>query len=294
MRIAGIELGGTKVVVAAGTGPDDLTPPVRIPTTDPASTMAAIIGALEGLGPFDAIGIASFGPLCLDPADPEGLRITKTPKPGWSQTLLVAPLAQRFGVPVYLDTDVNGAALGEGRWGAAQGLADFAYITVGTGIGVGLVVNGAPVHGLLHPEAGHILVRRDPGKDPFTGHCPFHGDCLEGLASGPAIAARVGRPAEELADDHPVWALVGDYIGQLCASLLLVTSPRRIILGGGVGQRADVRKAALGSARAYLAGYLQSPVLAGDFIVAPGLGDRAGVLGALTIVSAQHTDARLS
>ena len=294
MRIAGIELGGTKVVVAAGTGPDDLTLPVRIPTTDPASTMAAIIGALEGLGPFDAIGIASFGPLCLDPADPDGLRITQTPKPGWAQTLLVAPLAKRFGVPVYLDTDVNGAALGEGRWGAAQGLADFAYITVGTGIGVGLVVNGAPVHGLLHPEAGHILVRRDPVKDPFTGHCPFHGDCLEGLASGPAIAARVGRPAEELADDHPVWALVGDYIGQLCANLLLVTSPRRIILGGGVGQRADVRKAALEAARAHLGGYLQSPVLAGDFIVAPGLGDRAGVLGALTIVSAQHKRANLS
>ncbi len=283
MRVACIELGGTKVVVAAGSGPHDLTDPVRIPTTDPATTMAGIIATLDGLMPFDAIGIASFGPLCLDPADPGGLRITNTPKPGWSQTKLVEPLAARFGVPVHLDTDVNGAALGEGRWGAAQGLRDFAYITVGTGIGVGLVVNGTPVHGLLHPEAGHLLVRRDPVKDPFAGHCPFHGDCLEGLACGPAIAARVGRPAEELDEDHPVWPLVGDYIGQLCASLLLVTSPRRIILGGGVGQRSGVRQAAEQAMRTHLAGYLDHPALRGDFILPPALENRAGVLGAMVI-----------
>lgn len=283
MRVACIELGGTKVVVAAGTGPDDLTDPVRIPTTEPNTTMAAIVTALEALMPFDAIGIASFGPLCLDTADPGGLRITNTPKPGWSQTKLVEPLARRFGVPVHLDTDVNGAALGEGCWGAAQGLRDFAYITVGTGIGVGLVVNGAPVHGLLHPEAGHLLVRRDPVKDPYTGHCPFHGDCLEGLACGPAIAARVGRPAEELPEDHPVWPLVGDYIGQLCASLLLVTAPRRIILGGGVGQRTGVRQVAAQAMRTYLAGYLDVPALRGEFILPPALGNRAGVLGALVI-----------
>lgn len=283
MRVACIELGGTKVVVAAGTGPDDLTSPIRIPTTDPSTTMAAVLAALEGLRPFDAIGVASFGPLCLDPADPGGLRITDTPKPGWSQTPLAAPLAARFGVPVHLDTDVNGAALGEGRWGAAQGLRDFAYITVGTGVGVGLIVNGAPVHGMLHPEAGHLLVRRDPVLDPYTGHCPFHGDCLEGLACGPAIAARVGQPAEELDDDHPVWALVGDYIGQLCASLLLVTSPRRIILGGGVGQRPTVRAAAELAMRGHLAGYLQSPAFAGDIIVPPGLDNRSGVLGALVL-----------
>lgn len=283
MRVACIELGGTKVVVAAGTGPDDLTDPVRIPTTDPATTMAAIVTALEGLWPFDAIGIASFGPLCLDAGDPGGLRITNTPKPGWSQTKLVEPLARRFGVPVHLDTDVNGAALGEGRWGAARGLRDFAYITVGTGIGVGLIVNGAPVHGLLHPEAGHLLVRRDPVKDPYKGHCPFHGDCLEGLACGPAIADRVGRPAEDLAEDHPVWPLVGDYIGQLCASLLLVTSPRRIILGGGVGQRPGVRQAAETAMRAHLAGYLDVPALQKGFILPPALENRAGVLGALVI-----------
>lgn len=286
MRVAGIELGGTKIVVAAGTGPDDLTAPVRIPTTDPAATMAAIMEALDRLRPFDAIGIASFGPLCLDPTDPGGLRITTTPKPGWSQTRLVAPLAEWFAVPVNLDTDVNGAALGEGRWGAARGLADFAYITVGTGVGVGLVVNGAPVHGLLHPEAGHLLVRRDHVKDPYAGHCPFHGDCLEGLACGPAIAARVGCPAEELEEEHPVWALVGDYIGQLCASLALVTAPRRIILGGGVGQRPGVRTAAAQAMRLYLAGYLDHPALAGDFILPPALGSRSGVLGALVVAQA--------
>ncbi|KPF86316.1 fructokinase [alpha proteobacterium AAP38] len=283
MRVAGIELGGTKVVVGAGMGPDDLSPTIRIPTTDPATTMAAIIDALDSLKPFDAIGIASFGPLCLDPTDPDGLRITNTPKPGWSQTQLVAPLVERFGVPVRLDTDVNGAALGEGRWGAARGLRDFAYITVGTGVGVGLVVNGAPVHGMLHPEAGHLLVRRDPVRDPYTGHCPFHGDCLEGLACGPAIAARVGAKAETLGDDHPVWPLVGDYIGQLCASLLLITAPRRIILGGGVGQRPGVRAAAEAAMRAHLAGYLQSPAFAQDIIVPPGLDSLSGVLGAIVV-----------
>lgn len=283
MRVAGIELGGTKVVVAAGTGPDDLGDPVRIATTDPVATMQAVADALELLWPFDAIGIASFGPLCLDPDDAGGLRITTTPKPGWSQTRLAAPLAERFGVPVRLDTDVNGAALGEGRWGAAQGLRDFAYITVGTGVGVGLVVNGAPVHGMLHPEAGHLLVRRDPARDPYGGHCPFHGDCLEGLACGPAIAARVGRPAHELDDAHPVWPLVGDYIGQLCASLMLVTAPRRIILGGGVGQRPGVRAAAEAAMRTYLAGYLQSPAFERGIVVPPGLGSLSGVLGAITI-----------
>ncbi|OYQ34568.1 fructokinase [Niveispirillum lacus] len=290
MRVACIELGGTKVVLAAGSGPEDLTDLVRIPTTDPASTMSAIIAALERVKPFDAIGIASFGPLCLDTADPDGLRITDTPKPGWSQTKLLAPLARQFGVPVYLDTDVNGAALGEGRWGAAQGLRDFAYITVGTGIGVGLVVNGMPVHGLMHPEAGHLLVRRDPVKDPYPGHCPFHSDCLEGLACGPAIADRLGRSAEELSDDHPVWSLVGDYIGQLCVSLLLVTSPRRIILGGGVGQRHGVRLAAAQAMHAYLAGYVQHPALGAGFIVPPALENRAGVLGAMVI--AQNSNMR--
>lgn len=283
MRVAGIELGGTKVMVAAGSGVDNLTAPVRIATTQPAETLAAIMAALDRLRPFDAIGVASFGPLCLDPADPAGLRITGTPKPGWSQTPLAAPLIERYGVPVYLDTDVNGAALGEGRWGAARGLRDFAYITVGTGIGVGLVINGSPVHGLLHPEAGHLLVRRDPVRDPFTGHCPFHGDCLEGLASGPAIAARVGHPAEELDDDHPVWALVGDYLGQLCASLLLIASPRRIILGGGVGQRPGVRAAAELAMRGHLAGYLQSPAFGEDIIVPPGLDNLSGLLGAIAL-----------
>lgn len=282
MRYAGIELGGTKVMVAAGSGPGDLTDTIRIPTTDPATTLDAILSALGAFGPFDAIGVASFGPVCLDPDDPGGLRITNTPKPGWSQTPIAAPLAARFGVPVVLDTDVNGAALGEGRWGAARGLNDFAYITVGTGIGVGLVVNGRPVHGLLHPEAGHLLVRRDPVADPYTGHCPFHGDCLEGLACGPAIAAREGRPAEQLADDHPVWPLVGDYIGQLCASLALITSPRRIILGGGVGQRPGVRAAADVAMRRHLGGYIPLPGPDG-FIVEPGLGNLSGVLGAIAL-----------
>jgi len=285
MRSAAVEIGGTKVLVACGSGPEDLTPPVRIPTTDPATTMAAIIDAIRAAvavhGPVGAVGVAGFGPLVLDPADPAHGRIAATPKPGWSGTDIVGPLAAALCVPVAIDTDVNGSALGEGAWGAAQGLRDFAYVTVGTGIGVGLVVDGRPVHGARHPEAGHLPVRRDPARDPFAGSCPFHGDCLEGLASGPAIRARCGRPAEEIAADDPVWDLVGDYLGQLCATLLLTTSPRRIIIGGGVGERSDLLPRIRRATDRILAGYL--PDGAERVIVPPGRPGLSGLLGALVL-----------
>ncbi len=290
MRVAGVEIGGTKVLVSVGDGPDALAPPVRIPTTTPGETMAATVAALRRLvaehGPVQAAGIASFGPLGVDPGQSSHGRILSTPKPGWSGTDVLGPVRGALGVPVALDTDVNGAALGEGAWGAAQGLADFAYVTVGTGIGVGLVSHGRPVHGLLHPEAGHILVRRDASRDPFAGCCPFHGDCLEGLAAGPAINARLGRPAETAGDDDPVWDLVADYLGQLCVTLLLVSSPRRILFGGGVGLRPGLLPRVRERAVGLLGGYVASPDLADGmqgFIRPAGLGDRAGLLGAMAL-----------
>ena len=289
----GIEIGGTKVIIAHGHAPDALQPTVRLPTTAPDETLAAIIATLQAQiathGPVAGIGIASFGPLGLSPDDDNYGRFLRTPKAGYSHFDLLGPLCAAFpDTPFAIDTDVNGAAVGERVWGAAQGLDDFAYITVGTGIGVGLICNGRPVHGLLHPEAGHILVRRDPGRDPFAGICPFHGDCLEGLASGPAIAARIGLAGEDIKANDPVWDLVGDYVAQLCHSLVLTASPRKILLGGGVGSHPAVLASARVNLHRYLGGYIEAlstPEACAALIQAPGLGDRAGVLGAIALAA---------
>jgi fructokinase len=181
--------------------------------------------------------VASFGPLDLNPRSPTYGCITSTPKPGWSDVDLVRPIRQAFNVPIGFDTDVNAAALAEWRWGAAQGLQSFVYLTIGTGIGGGGLINGQRMHGLIHPEMGHLRIPHDLAGDPFPGACPFHGDCLEGLASGPAFIARWGQPAETLPDDHPAWRLEAQYLSLALVNIICTLSPQRLILGGGVMQR---------------------------------------------------------
>jgi len=287
---AGIEAGGTKFICAAGSGPEDLRAQARIPTTTPQETLARAVAFLHTVqaehGPLAAIGVAAFGPLDPDPASPAYGHITTTPKPGWAHTDFVGALRRHFSLPIAFDTDVNGAALGEWRWGAAQGLDTFVYLTVGTGIGGGGMARGRLLHGLLHPEMGHIRLRHDRQRDPFEGLCPFHGDCLEGLASGPAIAARWGRPAESLPEDHPAWDLEADYLTQALHNIVLTLSPQRVILGGGVMRQAHLFPRLRARLLASLNGYLQASAITENsetYLTPPALGDRAGVLGALAL-----------
>ncbi|MEJ1965097.1 MAG: ROK family protein [Gammaproteobacteria bacterium] len=288
--LAGVELGGTKCVCVLGTGPGDIRARQRVPTTDPAATLTEIESVLSGWiathGAFAAVGLASFGPLELDLRAPDYGYITATPKPAWSHTRVAGWFADRFGVPVGFDTDVNGAAIAEGRWGAAQGLANFAYVTVGTGIGAGLVVDGKTIRGCGHTEMGHIRVVRQRG-DSWPGSCTFHGDCLEGLASGTAIQARAGVSAESLAEDDPVWDGVVHALAQLLHTMVLTTAPERIIIGGGV---IESRKSLLGRIRTGLVrslnGYVKAEEIVKElehYVVLPALGSSAGSFGALAL-----------
>lgn len=286
-----IEAGGTKWVCAVGTGPDDLRALRRFPTTTPTETLGRAIGFLRARaaehGALNGLGVACFGPLDLDPSSTGYGTVTSTPKPGWTGAAIVAPLQEALGIPVAFETDVNGAAVGERRWGAGRGVDDLVYVTVGTGIGGGVVSGGRAVHGLVHPEVGHLPIHHDWERDPFEGTCPFHGDCLEGLASGPALAARWGRPAQELPAEHPAWSLEAEYLAQLVQSLVCVLSPARIVMGGGVLAHPGLLAAVGARARARLGGYVRVPALTEDelagYLVAPGLGDRSGVLGALAL-----------
>jgi fructokinase len=281
-----IEGGGTKFVCAVGTAPDDIVAEATIPTTTPDETLGRVVAFLSQQGPLDAIGVATFGPLDLDVASPGFGHVLETPKPGWSDADVKGAFEGAFDVPIGFDTDVNGAALGEGRWGAGRGLGTFVYVTVGTGIGGGVIVDGKPVHGLIHPEPGHLRIPRDP-HDPFPGTCPFHGDCLEGLASGPAIEARWGRRAEDLGDDIEEAVEIEAFsLGHAMANLVLTVSPERIILGGGVmhlpGLLETIRRRML----EFLGGYVDSEALAdgaSGFLVAPGLGDRSGIAGGFVL-----------
>lgn len=279
MNIYGaIEAGGTKWICGAGTGPEDLTT-IRIPTTSPRETIESAVAFFAGR-PLDAIGIGSFGPVDLDHNSPLYGHITSTPKDGWRNTDVARPVQQALKVPVGFDTDVNAAALGEARWGAARDVASCIYLTVGTGIGGGAIVDGRLLHGLMHPEMGHIRLPHDWNQDPFPGACPFHGDCLEGLASGPAMQKRWGAPARELPPDHPAWKLEARYLALAVANFAFALSPARVILGGGVMQQAQL----FGMIRAELAGILNGYItLPERFVVPPGLGNRSGVLGALAL-----------
>ncbi|WP_281300581.1 MULTISPECIES: ROK family protein [unclassified Iodidimonas] len=285
-----IEAGGTKIICLIGQGPDDIRAQIELPTRRPDETIPDILAFFEGyrsqLGPLARVGLASFGPVDINLHSPQWGHVLKTPKPGWTGTDLAGAIKAGLGVPVVFDTDVNGAALAEGRWGAAQGLSDYAYITVGTGIGGGIVSGGALVHGVMHGELGHIPVPHDLMSDPYEGHCPFHGDCLEGMACGPAIEARWGTPAQTLSADHPAWAMEAGYLSVLTTNLILMQSTRRILLGGGVMKRASLFEALRAQTKARLNGYLTNPPHDGDLvdvIMPPGLGERAGPLGALAL-----------
>lgn len=283
--IAAIELGGTKCVCMLACGPDAVQDEVRIPTTRPDETLAAIEAVLDGWTGFSAIGIASFGPASVDRHAPDWGQVTVATKPGWSHADIARRLERRYDMPIGFHTDVVGAALAEARWGAAAGLSEMAYVTVGTGIGVGMVAEGRPVSGLTHPELGHIRPVRLPGDD-WIGACAFHGGCIEGLASGPAIAARAGRRAEELSADDAVWNGVVHAIGQLLHTLVMTGVPRRIVMGGGVMIGAAhllprVREAMTRSLGGYVP--LAEVMMADTFVVPAALGGRAGPLGAVLL-----------
>jgi fructokinase len=293
-RIFGaVEAGGTKFFVALGDEQGEILAQERFPTTDPTSTLARVHDFLRqrsgALGTLAAIGVGSFGPVELDRSSARYGCIGLTPKPGWSGTDITGPLAREFHCPIGFDTDVNAAALAEHRWGAARDVDNLVYVTIGTGIGGGVIANGAPIHGLMHPEIGHIFPRRHPLDAGFEGVCPFHGDCLEGVASGPAILARSGSSLQELDAVHPQWEIEADYLGQLCAQLVLSVSPQRIVLGGGVMSQARLLPPIRERLAHWLGGYVdRSEILTGldRYVVAPELKDRAGVLGALALAMA--------
>jgi fructokinase len=293
---AGVEMGGTKCVCILGSDPGDIRAQEVLPTGEPAATLGAIAQVLERwqatLGKFEAIGVASFGPLDLRRESRTYGRIGTTPKERWTGIDLAGFFSERFAVPVGFTTDVIGAALAEGRWGSARGLTDYAYITVGTGVGVGMVVAGRPVLGCHHPELGHVRVVR-AAADHWPGSCRFHGDCVEGLASGPAIEARSGGLAVDLPEDSPIWDTVAHALGQLAHILVVSVAPQRILIGGGVLSAQPHLFPRIRSCFATsLNGYLDIPqVTSGleQYIGPPGLGTRAGPLGALAL--ALDTDA---
>ena len=293
-----VEAGGTKFVCGIGTGPEDLQV-AAFPTESPDMTLKNVAGFfLAHAGArLNAIGIASFGPVDLDPDSATFGYITSTPKPGWANYDLAGTMNRELGVPVGFDTDVNGAALGEGRWGAGRGLSDFLYVTVGTGIGGGAVVRGEVLHGMVHPEMGHIRIPHDRARDPFAGNCPYHQDCLEGLASGPAMKARWGISAHQLPDEHPAWVLEAHYLALGLATWVCTLSPQRIIMGGGVMQQSRLFPMLREELTRLLNGYIRAPELTDDmehYVVPPALGNRAGLLGGMVLAEQAYRDDRFS
>jgi len=286
-----IEAGGTKFVCAVGTSPEDLRARLELPTTTPGETLDRVIAFLEEEGqdePLSAVGIASFGPIDVNRASPQFGYITSTPKSGWQNVDLVGPIRRAFRLPVAFDTDVNAAALGEGRWGAAQGLGTFLYITVGTGIGGGGLVEGRLLHGILHPEMGHMRIAHDWRSDPFPGACPFHGDCWEGLASGTAIEARWGAKGQQVPPDHAAWRLEAHYLALGVTNLICALAPQRIILGGGVMRQGGLFPLIRLETLQLLNSYIRVDAITeriDEYIVPARLGNNAGVLGAMALAA---------
>ncbi|MCM3123885.1 MULTISPECIES: ROK family protein [unclassified Mesobacillus] len=278
--LGAIEAGGTKFVCAVGDETGEIVERIQIPTTIPAETMPKVI-AFFNKYKIDAIGIGSFGPIDVNSDSDTYGSITSTPKPGWRDFPFVQEIRKALDVPVGFNTDVNAAALGEAAFGAAKGLDSCFYITVGTGIGAGAVVQGKLIQGLSHPEMGHILVRRHP-EDQYAGKCPYHSDCLEGLAAGPAIEARWGSKGAELVGREEVWDMEGYYIAQALMQYILILSPKKIILGGGVMNQEQVFSSVYKYLPELVNGYVTLPELS-DYIVKPGLGDNAGIIGSLLL-----------
>ena len=285
----GIETGGTKFVCVIANDRQDIYDEIRIPTTTPTETLEQVIRFFEEQ-PADrwvsAVGIGSFGPLELDTTSRDYGKIKKTPKSGWEDTNILAWISEGLQVPAAIDTDVNAAALGEYLWGWEQQFDPLLYLTIGTGIGGGCIVEGHPIHGLSHPEMGHLMIPHNQVKDPFAGCCPFHQDCLEGLAAGPAIQERWGKPGEELPGNHPAWELEAGYIATALVNLILSLSPKKIILGGGVMQQEALFPRIRVRVKERLRGYLQATEILdteSEFIAPPALGNRSGVLGAVAL-----------
>jgi fructokinase len=289
LLLGAIEAGGTKFICGIADREGSILRQTRIPTTLPAETLAIATDffaqAQDELGRLSAFSVGSFGPLSLNPVVEDYGSITSTPKAGWQDIDLLAHFASTIDAPMTLDTDVNCAAVGERLFGSGQGLDTFCYVTVGTGIGVGLLIDGAPHGGANHPEAGHIRLPRAPGDEAFSGICPFHGDCLEGLASGPAMQARWGVPGEQLPPDHPGWAIEAEYLADLCATLTYVVRPDRIIIGGGVMEAPDMYGRVRRALVIKLAGYDASmrSLDMDDYVTAPTAGASAGLTGALAL-----------
>ncbi len=292
----GVEAGGTKFVCIVTDEKARILAEMRFPTTQPAETLQRTVDffrhwmAGQNIA-LQAIGIACFGPVDLQVGSPTFGTITSTPKPGWKNASVASVIEKELAIPVFFDTDVNGAALGEGRWGAAQGLTDFLYMTIGTGVGGGAICGGQPLHGLVHPEMGHVILPHDHMADPFAGNCPYHSDCFEGLASGPALNKRWGITADKLPPDHPAWELEANYIALALSSFIYTLSPQRIILGGGVMAQSQLFPMIRKKISAIINGYVQSPALLSEmdsYVVPPGLGNQAGSLGAVALAMQEN------
>ena len=283
----GIEGGGTKFNCAVGSGPENIIAEARFPTTTPTETIGQVIEFfMPYVNQMHGIGLGSFGPFDADPASPTYGYITTTPKPHWGNTNVLGMLKEKINLPIAVDMDVAVAGLGEAKWGASKNDSHSLYLTIGTGIGGGYIIHGQPLRGLVSLEMGHIRLARDPQLDPFRGACPYHGDCFEGLAAGPAVEKRFGQRGETLPDDHPFWELEAGYIAQALVNYILSLAPQRIIIGGGVMQKDFMFPSVRRKTQALLNGYINHAMILNhidEYIVPPALGGRSGVLGSIAL-----------